>query len=265
MAATLNAAGTLPINALAITFDDGYACNAEVAVPLLAEAGLPAAIFLCTGSIGSRHWFWWDALEAIVMTSSADTLSLGDGSSPIQLGPPDPPEARRRWRVFLKSRSRRQLAYLSLWPRLRLMEEAERHAIFRQLHAQSRVPEEVPSTARAMTVDEVRALADNPLIEFGAHTVTHRPLGELSLEVQHNEIVSSKVAVEEMIGRPVASFSYPYGSLTADTVRLVTEAGLQQACTTSDAPLRRSRDIYRLPRQHVKNWTGDVLVRKLRL
>src|SRR5438105_4129160 len=42
----LHPRGTLPRNAIAITFDDGYACNANVAGPLLASLGFPATFFV---------------------------------------------------------------------------------------------------------------------------------------------------------------------------------------------------------------------------
>src|SRR5262245_51197852 len=49
----LHHAGQLPANAVAITFDDGYACNALRAAPLLEKYGLTATIFLTTGLISS--------------------------------------------------------------------------------------------------------------------------------------------------------------------------------------------------------------------
>jgi peptidoglycan/xylan/chitin deacetylase (PgdA/CDA1 family) len=45
-------AGTIPPRALAITFDDGYADNEELAAPILARLGLSATFFISTGYLG---------------------------------------------------------------------------------------------------------------------------------------------------------------------------------------------------------------------
>ena len=45
---------------LAITFDDGYRDNFEVAAPHLRARGLPACFFVATGLVGSEKRPWWD-------------------------------------------------------------------------------------------------------------------------------------------------------------------------------------------------------------
>ncbi len=55
---------TVPDRAAAITFDDGYANNAEVAVPLLQKHHLPATFFITTGFIDRTHRPWWAVLRA---------------------------------------------------------------------------------------------------------------------------------------------------------------------------------------------------------
>ena len=51
------AARTLPARAVAITFDDGYADNATVALPVLKRVGFPATFFIATSFLdGGRMW-----------------------------------------------------------------------------------------------------------------------------------------------------------------------------------------------------------------
>ena len=63
--ARLHIENRLPRNAVAITFDDGYACNALVAAPMLASFGFPATFFVVSDVIARTEEFWWDELELI--------------------------------------------------------------------------------------------------------------------------------------------------------------------------------------------------------
>lgn len=50
--------GAAPV--LAITFDDGYADNWELAAPILDLHSLPATFFVTSGAVGARSNFAWD-------------------------------------------------------------------------------------------------------------------------------------------------------------------------------------------------------------
>jgi peptidoglycan/xylan/chitin deacetylase (PgdA/CDA1 family) len=68
--------GTLPAHAFAITFDDGYADVLTEAAPRLRAAGVPATVFVSTGSADVDREFWWDELERLL---------LGPGTLPRRL------------------------------------------------------------------------------------------------------------------------------------------------------------------------------------
>ena len=77
-------------------------------------------------------------------------------------------------------------------------------------------------------------LANDNLIEIGAHTVNHPSLSSLPLKSQRHEILESKARLEDLVGSPVTSFAYPYGKrsdYSARTVALVQESGFTCACS----------------------------------
>src|SRR5262245_19841153 len=49
--------GRLPERALSITFDDGYADNHDIELPILARLGLPATFFVATGFLDGGCMF----------------------------------------------------------------------------------------------------------------------------------------------------------------------------------------------------------------
>ena len=68
-------AGSLPPRAAAITFDDGYADNATVALPALQRAGLSATFFIATSFLdGGRMWN--DTVIESVRACRADSITV---------------------------------------------------------------------------------------------------------------------------------------------------------------------------------------------
>ena len=61
---------------VAITFDDGYRDNHDIAFPVLRRHGVPAAFFIATGFIDHRTLPWWDAIALQVRGSRQHTLDL---------------------------------------------------------------------------------------------------------------------------------------------------------------------------------------------
>ena len=79
--------GDLPARALAITFDDGYADNAEVAAPILERLGLPATFFVTTGFL-QGGCMWNDRVIEALRNCAADELDLSElGLGTLDLQP----------------------------------------------------------------------------------------------------------------------------------------------------------------------------------
>ncbi len=85
-------------------------------------------------------------------------------------------------------------------------------------------------------------------IEFGGHTSTHPKLAELSLENAKKEIIISKNNIENLIGKELLSFAYPYGSLNEDVKKIAQESGYQFAVATDSGSITFSDDLFEIRR-----------------
>lgn len=68
--------------------------------------------------------------------------------------------------------------------------------------------------------------------EIGAHTMTHPNLKKIPLAQAREEIAAGKKMLEDMFGRSVRHFCYPFGAYNEKVRDLVAEAGFETACTT---------------------------------
>jgi peptidoglycan/xylan/chitin deacetylase (PgdA/CDA1 family) len=262
----LHRGGRLPAKAVAITFDDGYACNALAAAPLLAKHGAPATIFLATGWISSPKEFWWDALERIISVTSVERLelSLQSKTIAIELGNSDQHFDARIWDATAGPRNSRQVAYLDLWTRLRVTRDEERRRAMTSLHQQASVPEIARESHRVMTAAEVRQTSASGLVEIGAHSVTHPVLSKLSREEQSSEIRLSRDACRDLVSHSPLAFAYPFGDYDDATLAATAEAGFQIACTTTACCIGRRAESLQLPRLQVNGWNAGELVAAMR-
>jgi peptidoglycan/xylan/chitin deacetylase (PgdA/CDA1 family) len=85
-------------------------------------------------------------------------------------------------------------------------------------------------------------------IECGAHSRSHPQLDILSSAAARDEIVHCKSALEQQLGRQVASFAYPHGYHNATVRRLVQEAGYSSACAVKQAMSSTTDDRFALAR-----------------
>ena len=65
---------------------------------------------------------------------------------------------------------------------------------------------------RTLTWEQVRAMQDSGLVEFGSHTMTHPDLRKLSDAALAYELSESKRRLEAALGRRVDAFAYPFGA-----------------------------------------------------
>ncbi|NOT46369.1 MAG: polysaccharide deacetylase family protein [Acidobacteria bacterium] len=117
-------------------------------------------------------------------------------------------------------------------------------------------PPDLPRS-KLLSWDEVREL-NTYGIEFGSHTKTHPDLTKLTAAEIGVEVVESKAAIEDALGRETTTFAYPFGRHDA-AIRQIAVANFEAACSTdlgkvtprSDFSLLNRIDSYYLSNQRL--------------
>lgn len=262
---------------VALTFDDGYFDNLEIAKPLLERHEIPSTVFIASKYIDAKHGFWWDELESLLLGAEPIPqrlrLNVHGRRYEWDFGKDCLIEAQQtgdhqQWQVTAGgSPTRRHIVYQSLHTLLYDLPPDERNAVLDKLRQWAGRRSGARATHRTLTAEELRVLAASDLIEIGAHTATHPALSMLSKPAQESEILGGKQQLEELIGRPATNFAYPYGSLTSfddRSVAVVKAAGFESAVTTFANSIKPDANPYALPRVLVRDCDGDQFHQLLR-
>jgi peptidoglycan/xylan/chitin deacetylase (PgdA/CDA1 family) len=226
------AAGTLPGRAAAITFDDGYADNFTVALPLLREHGLTATFFIASGFLdGGRMWN--DTIIEVIRRCPLTMLDLEH----LDLG-----------RHILDTLAARRNAIDTLIDRVKYRPGAQRIALTENIVESLGV---APPTDLMMTSHTVQQLRRAGM-QIGAHTLSHPVLSKLTLEEARREIADDKAKLENLLSERVGLFAYPNGKLGEDYIEehvsLVRAIGFDAAFSTAWGAATCGSDLMQLPR-----------------
>jgi peptidoglycan/xylan/chitin deacetylase (PgdA/CDA1 family) len=239
--------------AVALTIDDGYWCQAEVAAPLFAEFDVPVTTFLTTGFLDGQLWLWWDQIEYILQNTWKDRLAFTVGNRQFQLDLLGPDGLRGAIRTVSE--------YCKALP------DAERQAAIVELAAEATVPVpgSPPHTYRPMTWAQARR-CEAAGMRFGAHTVTHPILARTNDAQSRDEIEHSWHRLQAELTRPMPVFCYPngrsgdFGEREFDTLRRVGALGAvtAQAGYATCLAFAEPHGAFRVPRfsfseQHEQN------------
>jgi peptidoglycan/xylan/chitin deacetylase (PgdA/CDA1 family) len=270
-----SAVGRVPRRAIVVTFDDGYADNLAVAEPLLRAAGVSATVFVSSGDLETGRRFWWDELEALLLHAEhlpptvAVTAQGRSWEWPLEpahgAGSSAGAEA-ADWDVTRpETPSPRHAAYRDIAALCRGLAPDERDAVLGSLIAQLGEPPDAGEHCR-LSPAQVAELSASPVVEVGAHGVSHSALSVLAPGQRREELWLGKRTLEEVTGRQVDLLSYPFGApgdLTEDCARLAGDCGYIAACANRAALVWRFSDPYRLPRFLVRDWEADEFASRL--
>lgn len=236
-----------------VTFDDGYADNLNLALPILREEGVPAALFVSTGFVDDPADVpWWDVNFRAAREVAQGVVRLRDNGRSPRFDTRTPGGCRKLLKAMNDATLRRCL------------ENGGR--------ARPVAEELFPDMARPerndfCSWDGLRAALGDGLLTIGSHTVSH-PVLSVCADWGTTELAASRARLEAELGVRVAYFAYPYGGpahIPAGTAAHFASQGIRLAMTITPGLNHGSTDRYGLRRLSVEGGdTADDLLVKIK-
>lgn len=230
-------AGTLPDRAAALTFDDGTRNLATQAAPILRSLGLPAAVFLSTGPMGTSETLWPDRLWLAFARTELSEVDL----TPLGLDP-----------YPLDSVDDRGAAFAAAVDRCKALPDDLRIEQTEWLiDALGQQADTDPGPFEMLSWPQAHELAADGLVTLHPHTVSHPILARCSDEKVQREIADSCGVLERETGCTTEVFAYPNGRVQDFDERAREELcrlGVRWALSTVEGLAERDSDPLALPR-----------------
>lgn len=243
--------GELAKRSVVVTFDDGYADNYEVAMPILNQAAIPATFYVTVDCVDNRRLPWPSRLRfafrktklATWNDTTAKTSFLKNSLAKTSLA------VTKTW--TLTDAAENEEAYLSTCDVCCQLSGAAQDEFVRLIESELEASLPDHSGSLMMSYEQVHALIRSGHI-VGSHTLTHPNMAYLNEEDALTEITGSKLRLESKLGQPIKHFSYPCPALSPHwserTVAQCRDAGYETAVTTDSGLTRHGDDLLRLKR-----------------
>lgn len=210
---------------VALTFDDGYADNGELAAPILEASGVRGTFFITTGFVETGEPMWFDRaaelwrmsfpqkrVEVLQQITSGGSIGFDDVGLP-------------QWMETFKQAAPQQ----------------------REQVLAGTSPGDDSDRYRAMSRVQVAELHAQGH-EVASHTQTHPILPQLNDQQLADELTESRKWLEACLDAPCTGFCYPNGDVDARVESAVREAGYSYGCTTRTALNEPGVNVWRLSR-----------------
>jgi peptidoglycan/xylan/chitin deacetylase (PgdA/CDA1 family) len=225
--------------------DDCYRDTFELVAPVFRRHNVPLTLFVTTGIPDGTASIWPIGLEHTLLEREEVRIHG-------EVIKPSTPEERRA--VYRRTAAK--------WDG---PDAAGHYAAF---CTENRVDMNAMHWTHAITWEMLETLAKDPLIEIGAHTVTHPRISSLAPDKALAELEGARVRLNERLGINVQHFAFPYGrsgDCGSRDFALAREAGFVSAATTRKGLVRGGQDRFSLPRNTINGSHRSVAAMEMHL
>jgi peptidoglycan/xylan/chitin deacetylase (PgdA/CDA1 family) len=238
---------------VAVTFDDGYKDNLEVAYPILKKYNIPSTIYIVSRNIISKPWAWW--IELWNFLSKNKSFKNEDKL------------------INIEKINDKKKYYFNLKNKIKKLNYTEQISFFNKLT--SSITRENHDDIY-LNLDDLKKIKNKKLITLGCHTHDHLCFSYLEKNEIEKQINMCKEIIEQKVNIPVEHFAYPYGSkedLNFFEHEILEKLRFKTAVTTIESSQKIYKSFY-LPRVSIgpfisikdfkRKLTGfDIMIKKI--
>lgn len=250
--------GNISLNkkkSVAITFDDGYEINTKYAYEILEDLEIPAIFYTNTYHIGKEENFWWDIFQRIFYLNKLNSHSITIKADDISFELP-----------FHNSESKENSLFI-LHRMLKTLVPDIRSKILDNLISETNLKLDLNEEYKPISESGIKKISDNDLFLIGGHSHSHCSLGLINTSLAKSEININKKILEEIIGKKIFYFSYPFGGkndYNQKIIDIIKKCGFVNSVTTSRSLCYQKNERYEIPRFSMKNFQGDIFKSKMK-
>jgi peptidoglycan/xylan/chitin deacetylase (PgdA/CDA1 family) len=227
------------------SIDDCYRDTYELLVPVFRRYNVPLTLYVTTGIPDGSLPLWTVGLEDVLFHKDRVTVD--------------------EVQIELSSSEQRRTVFAHIAASWDGPQVADRYATF---CAANDIDIETMHWKHAISWDMLDALAQDPLIEIGAHAVSHARIALLSPDDALREMVDARLRLNEVLGINVQHFAFPYGRAGDCGPRdfaLARQAGFVSAATTRKGLVHAGQDAFSIPRNTMNGAHRSLAAMELHL
>ncbi len=192
-----------------MTFDDGYGDFYDHALPLLQKKGIPAAVFVVSGLVGTQRLQIHDRLYLLLARRFRRRMKQDAAFTTLPLPGIDAMTPYRATRTLLETLPLASLEH-----------------VIQALEAEDPIEEDTFKPFQSLTWEKLDTI-HRAGIEIGSHTRSHILLTRESRQCVQDELVESRQELEQRLPTRVRHIAYPSGLWDTDAVHAAATAGYQ--------------------------------------
>lgn len=194
---------------IALTFDDGYKNNFDIALPILKKYNAPATFYIITKGLLNKDFLVWPDIIDIIKKHHKDDITLNDYLFKQPTFYND--DVKSELLNYLKTCGfKTEELVKNLSSKFNYVDVEKNNS---------------PELTLLITKQNFIKYINEPLIEYGSHTHTHFNLEYLNTEETTIELNDSKQILEDVLGKKISSIAFPDGSYTNETNKIALSLG----------------------------------------